>query len=348
MKKVFILITAYLSLTGFVSNFISRSATSPEITKETSVSSLLIKYGEPAPLHYIENADPGKAKIGEEVVKKGRATLPNGEKTQLISSYFVCTDCHNVAREANELSDNDPYHKLDYAKSNDIPYMTASTFFGIYNRESWFTGYEKKYGELALKANNNLREAIQLCSKECSSGRHMNDQELESVLHYFASLQLKLGDLALSGEELERLNQFKDDPNYKKEMISLLKSKYINAYAATFAAIIPVGSRKLGKDGNAGYGEIIFEKSCMHCHEEGRVAQTVFSPQGKKNAAWLVSYFLKNNGGSIYNITRTGTESSKKTPQYMPIYSEEKLTDAMLDDLAAYLLKQSAAGDDGK
>ena len=328
-------------LLGFLQH--SQRKTTPETGKGTTVSSLLIAYGEPAPLHFIGNIDEAKVRMGEDIVKFGNTVQPSGGKSKRISSYFVCTDCHSTTRETAVLSDTSAYGKLSYAQANKTPYVTASPFFGIYNREHWFNGdYPKKYGDKALNARDTLAAAIQLCATRCSSGRMMEAWELEAVLHYFASLQLKLGDLDMSDEEWEKLNHPADEPDYKLQMAALLKSKYITASPATFASILPVDSRKFGDGGNADNGKVIFEQGCMHCHRQGRVTKTVFGDAGK-NATWLVSYFRKSNGGSIYNITRTGTEPSKSIQQYMPVFTKEKLTNDILEDLAAYLTQKSAA-----
>ncbi len=333
-------------LAGIVlfSGYLLKPIPSPEmINKETPVVEALRELGLPKSDHYIETVDETKVKMGEDIVKKGFTLKPNGKKSLMVSNYFVCTDCHNTVRESVDAADLDPDNRLQYAKDNGLIYMTGSTFWGITDRESWFNGdYYKKYGEAVQAANTSLEKSIQLCSKECSSGRHLEDWEMEAVMHYLTSIQLKIGDLNLEESDIKNLQYIKDEEGYREEMMALVKSKYVNAYPATFVDPISVETRKKGTSGDPVKGEIIFEQSCMHCHDVDRVCKTLLV-EGEKDAEWLVSYFHKYNGGSVYNITRTGTKPGKKLKQYMPVYTKEKLTDEHIEDLAAYVLKKSKA-----
>ena len=100
----------------------------------------------------------------------------------------------------------------------------------------------------------------------------------------------------------------------------------------------------MGQEGNVDNGKWIYEKSCLHCHgpEKTVTDRTVFgNGEDQKDFRWLKSYFKKSNGGSIYWITRHGTASKDHIPQYMPIYSKEKLSDSQVEDLAAYILSEA-------
>ena len=56
----------------------------------------------------------------------------------------------------------------------------------------------KKYGEMTLNARDTLSNAIQLCSKYCSSGRYLKDWELDALMHYFKKNELKVNDIDLT------------------------------------------------------------------------------------------------------------------------------------------------------
>ncbi len=274
----------------------------------------------------------------------GSANMPGGTTSTRISEYFVCVDCHNILPEAPFANDNDPESRLSYAIEFNQPYLPGSTLYGITNRTSWFNGdHEQKYGkELIAPARHDLKEAIQLCSKECSVGRELEEWEMEAILHYLNRLELKMRDLDLSLEELESINRGGQSDEQKAQNIRLIKSKYIQGYPATFPDVLPISERKMGKEGNLERGKYIFDRSCQHCHSEGKVTKTVFGNEGEqKDFKWLAKYFKKSNGGSVYWITRHGTSSKEKTPQYMPIYSKEKLSDSQIEDLAAYILAES-------
>jgi mono/diheme cytochrome c family protein len=341
MKKYTLIIIAFVITTGFTARFLMQP---PAYDRDTPVSSILIALGEQAPDHYVANIDMEKVSLGKDIVLTGRAYLPDGTYSEPVSKFFICTDCHNVLPEAPFADDNDPTSRLNYAMEFNQPYLPGSTFHGIANRTSWFNGdHEKKYGtEMIAPTRHDLKKAIQLCSKECSSGRLLEDWELEAMLHYFSALELKLKDLNLTKDELAQISATGQTEAQKQENIKLIRSKFIQGYPATFVEAIPAKDRKLGETGNLEHGKWIYQKSCMHCHAEGRVTRTVFGEKpGQKNFDWLVSYFKKSNGGSVYWITRHGTGASEKTPMYMPIYSKEKLNDEQVEDLAAYILAES-------
>ena len=311
---------------------------------QTPVSSVLIALGDEAPEHYVGTHDMAKLEKGKDLIISG-GPWNNGEVEYRLSNHFVCIDCHNMQPEATFADDNDPDSRLQFAKKTNLPYLPGSTLYGITNRTSWFNGdHEKKYGkELVEPARHDLKNAIQLCSKECSVGRELTDDEMESVLHFLSAMELKMKDLDLSEDELAQITKIGQTPVEKSASINLIKSKYIDGYPATFAEEIPKNERKMGKEGNLENGKWIYEKSCLHCHGEDKVTiKTVFgSGDEQKDFDWLAGYFRKSNGGSIYWITRHGTSSKEKNPEYMPIYSKEKLSDSQVEDLAAYILAES-------
>ena len=333
MHKAIIPFLSIFMLTGYILKPYQKTFLTGE---QTTVADVLRELGEAPPKHYIAEVDTAKVKMGEDIIRKGFTIKPDGSKSLLVSNYFVCTDCHNTVRESKDAADLNPDNRMDYIREKGLKYLPGSTFWGITNRTSWF----KKYGEVVKEANQSLEKSIQLCSRECSCGRDLEDWEMEAVMHYYTSLQLTIADLNLEDSDIKNLQYIKDEEGYREQMKALLKSKYVIAYPATFVEPISTENRKKGTEGDAVKGEFIFENSCLHCHDLDRVCKTIFA-EGEKDASWLVGYFHKSNGGSIYNITRTGTKPSKKTKQYMPIYPVEKLTDQHLEDLAAYLLKKS-------
>ena len=312
---------------------------------QTPVSSVLIALGDEAPEHYVGTHDMAKLEKGKDLIISG-GPWNNGQVEYRLSNHFVCIDCHNIQPEAPFADDNDPDKRLQYAKEANLPYLPGSTLYGITNRTSWFNGdHEKKYGkELVEPARHNLKNAIQLCSKECSVGRELTDEEMESVLHFLNAMELKMKDLNLSEEELAQIVKVGQTPEEKSASILLIKSRYIEGYPATFTEEIPKKERKMGKEGNLENGKWIYEKSCLHCHSPKKTItdRTLFGTEkDQKDFKWLASYFKKSNGGSVYWITRHGTASKDHIPQYMPIYSKEKLSNSQVEDLAAYILTES-------
>jgi mono/diheme cytochrome c family protein len=342
MYRYSIAIVAFVFLCGFAAN---KYLSPTPYDRDTPVSSILAALGDETPEHYVGTVDMEKLGLGKDIINSG-GIWENGEVSNRVSEYYTCIDCHNVQPESKFADDNDPSSRLAYSMEFNQPYLPGSTFYGITNRTSWFNGdHVKKYGEeLIGPARNDLVNAIQLCSKECSVGRMLTPEELEGVLHYLSSLELKLKDLNLSDEELASISANGQSEEQKRQNIKLIKSKYLQGYPATFVDELPKKERKMGEEGNVENGEWIYKKSCLHCHgpEKTVTDRTVFgNGEDQKDFAWLKSYFKKSNGGSIYWITRHGTASKDHIPQYMPIYSKEKLSDSQIEDMAAYILSES-------
>ena len=313
------------------------------------VEETLIKLGDSAYNHHIADLDPQKAEMGKDLVFKG-FTRYKGKKSKRISPYFVCTDCHNTERETGREiglgiihpKDNDPQKRLNYAIKNDLPFLPGSTLWGIYNRTSFYNGdYRKKYDGLVDEAKDDLPEAIQVCSKYCSSGRVLKDWELEAMMHYFKSEELKIKDLGLSANQKKNLLKYQNlDDGEKGGLIYSIKDEYFQSYPANFLYTMPKDKRGYGKNGNPENGQELFERSCLHCHGEKRVTYL-----GLDNSKLTGKFFLKYMKGytdqSLYQIIRWGTYAKRGRQQYMPQYSKEKMSDDQIEDLIAYMKKLS-------
>lgn len=305
--------------------------------EEMSVEDVLVMLGDDTLIHSISIIEAEKVKIGEELVRNGN-TVRNGKKTNRISKHFVCTDCHNLTSEFKDISSQAADDRLNYAIENDQPFLPASTFWGIYNRTSFYNkDYEKKYGDLVLAARDSLENAVQVCAKYCSSGRYLEDWELESIMHYYKSLELKIKDLNLPEPILKSIRMYGQlKPDEKDDLISTIKKSYVRGYDATFLETMPRKERNYGKDGDAKKGEAIYEKSCLHCHGGSRVTYMNLS-KSKLDA----KYFWKNRKNysdqSLYQIVRHGTFAKTGRQQYMPLFTEEKMSDSQLNDLMAYI-----------
>ena len=313
------------------------------------VEETLIKLGDSAYNHHMADFDPEKAEMGKDLVFKG-FTIYKGKKSKRISPYFVCTDCHNTQRETGlgqdlgmiHAKENESQKRLDYAIKNDLPFLPGSTLWGIYNRTSFYNGdYRKKYDGLVDKAKEDLPEAIQVCSKYCSSGRILKDWELEAMMHYFKSEELKIKDLGLVPNNKKNLLKHHSlDNSEKRDLINTIKSQYFQAYPASFSYTMPKDKRGYGKNGNPENGKELFERSCLHCHGEKRVTYL-----GLDNSKLTGKFFLKYMKGytdqSLYQIIRWGTYPKAGRQQYMPQYSKEKMSDDQIEDLIAYMKKLS-------
>ncbi len=341
MKYLFSIL-AIISLIFLGAKSPLESEDNPIFNEKTKVSDVLERLGDKSIKHFPNTSYAGvSAAQGENLVKNGFFQTKSEKKSAKQSKHFVCTSCHNLEREDPDLSVADPQARLLYTSQRGIPFLQGTTLYGAVNRTSFYNGdYDKKYGDLVRDARNDIREAIQLCAVECAQGRELNTTELESVLAYLWKLELRLGDLNLDAQEYEQLEQGVRAKGNKKETIELLKSKYLQGSPATFVA--PPENRKKGNEliGDPNNGELIYENSCLHCHEESRYS--FFSlDHSKFSTKHLSKHFERYTRYSVYQVGRYGTPPMNGKKAYMPQYTEEKMSRQQMEDLRAYLKKAS-------
>ncbi|MEO9534372.1 MAG: c-type cytochrome [Crocinitomicaceae bacterium] len=299
--------------------------------EDLSVSDALDILNEPRPLHYIQRANVDSVKMGEELVKYGK--LSDGSNSR-VSKYFVCTDCHNLQLETDDPADESPERVLDYSMKNDIPFLPASTFYGMFNKEHWYNGdYAKKYGQLVAPTRDNLFNAIQLCATQCSQGREMEDWEIRSVMHYYKSIELKISDLVFTDREYGEFVAYISSGN--KKAVSLIKSKYNQINDAHFGTSeIPLIK---GYEPSVENGEFIYDAGCLHCHAVGRNITNFDLDTTQLTFKFLESKKTKYNSYSISHITRYGTYAISGRKQYMPQYTYENMSKEQMLDLMHYI-----------
>lgn len=333
--KISLVITTLLGMFLLLS-MVDRTPTK-EWTAEDNLYDVLFALGEAKPKHYLQGT-PAQIKQGEEIIKEGR-TRRMGKRSRRVSKYYMCTTCHNVDREDPDLRFSDPDKRLPYVKAKGIPFLQGSTFKGIVNRESWYNDdYVKKYGQEKIAgAHKDLRNAIQLCAVECAQGREMKDWEIDAVLAYYWSLQFTLGDLALSSDDLQRINQAVAQKSAPQETIQWLKTKYAQKSAAQF--FDPPPSKMEGYEGITGdptRGKDIYELSCLHCHQPGGVSHYILD-NGKQSFKHLKRKIPKDTHFSLYQIVAYGTYAIPGHKPYMPHYPLERMSKQQVEDLRAYI-----------
>ena len=306
-----------------------------------SVYQVLEKLGDPMPAHYLTQREKQMAKQGEDIVKYGITRGPDGATTPVQSRYFVCTDCHNLRREDPNLRISDPETRLDYAIQNKLRFLPGTTFYGVVNRTTWYNGdYLKKYKDSAAKANKDLREAIQLCATQCAMGRKLDDWEIQSVLGFFWSLELKMEDLNLSESDWKKLKQAPLSSDHDQGLITWLKGLYLDASPATFSkppspTITPDAySPKITN------GKAIYILSCLSCHQSG-------GPTSFTLANSAVTYRLLRDHtdfGANFSIEHAARNGIKASPGkgYMPNFPLQRLSNNQLKDLRAFIHYQAS------
>lgn len=303
-----------------------------------AVADVLLALGDQPQPHYPDTTIAGvSVERGRDLVLRGISSKPGGGQTGKQSQHFVCTACHNVEREDPDLRVSDPQARLLYARDNGLPFLQGTTLYGAVDRTQFYNGdYQKKYGDLVKPARNNLREAIQLCAIECSQGRRLEPWELESVLAYLWTIGLKMGDLDLGQAAYAEINQSLSRKTKKESAIALVKAQYLSGSPATF--VDPPADRKAGYavEGDAENGQLVYELSCMHCHEDQR-----YSFYNLDDSDFSLEHLAKHapryTRYSIYQVGRYGTSPMPGKRAYMPNYTAQKLSNQQMEDLRAYL-----------
>jgi mono/diheme cytochrome c family protein len=310
------------------------------LSDEQSVYKVLQELGDDAVTHELNSLIPGvSAERGRELFLTGYTTLPNGQRTKKQSKHFVCTSGHNNVREEYDIGNPNPETRLTYAVENELPYLQGTTLHGVVNRVTFYNGdYHKKYGrETVDKVKENLRESIQLCAVGCAQGRALGTWEIESVLAYFWTLELEISDLKLNQVEREQVIAALHDNADKEKAIEIIHSKYNEAAPATFADHPDDYSDGYDVEGNAERGEVIYGKSCLHCHENGR-----YSYYSLDKTPLSLNHLKKNikkahSPYNTYNLIIDGTLPVWGEKAYMPQYPLERMSIQQMEDLRAYL-----------
>ncbi|MEZ4985719.1 MAG: cytochrome c [Saprospiraceae bacterium] len=313
-------------------------ATAP-LDGSISVEKLAVALGAPPAPHQVRTDVAGvSVEAGKMLVTQGIANIPGKGASRRQSVHFVCTSCHNIQKEDPNLAVSDPEARLNYAIANDLPFLPGTTLYGVVNRRHFYNGdYEKKYGDLVRPARNDLRGAIALCATECAQGRELADWEMESILAYLWTIDLKIADLQLTDAEQATLQTAYNAKQKSAPARQLLESKYLDHAPATF--LTPPPDRKTGYEGitgNAANGQRVYEKSCLHCHGERRYSffnldTSDFSKQ------FLAKHFPVYTRYSTYQVVRYGTSPMNGKKAYMPHYTQERMSNQQVEDLKAFV-----------
>ena len=326
-----------------VVSFVLLGSRTDQVWSESSLlGDVLIALGDEVPAHARPNANEELIQRGYELVHLGKSVSPEGKRSGYISKYFMCTSCHNQSIEDPDLRFSDPEARLDYTIEQGIKFLPATTFYGMANKESWYGGdYYRKYGDLVKPANKSLAEATQLCAKVCSSGRHLEEWELEAILAYYWNIQFKLSDLDLEPDEFDRLIKSLKEGEKSKDLIQLLKSKYLQETPVQFGSLPNSMYEGFAFEGNIENGRKIFENSCQSCHHKEGVS-TILLDDDQATMNKFVRHLQKKTNYNLYKIIREGTYTEKGKPRYMPLYPKEKMSDQQIEDLRAFVEHQAA------
>jgi len=327
---VVIVFLTLISIVGLKNGRFSKLNNTNDL-KKMSVLDVILELGEKKPSHYLMKTNQDSVRMGYEMVHYGRL---KDKSNQRISKYFVCTDCHNQVKEVSDLSKETPSERIIFGMKNELPFLPASTFYGMYNKEHWYNGdYAKKYGDLVIPTRDSLRNAIQLCAVQCSQGRPLEDWEINSILHYYKSIEITVGDLNLNQAEMNQL--LNDLATHNKSGAKVLKSKYNSINDATFGNLDP--KEPVNYKADLKVGEYIYKNGCLHCHGMGKDITNFEFDSNNLTLSFLESKLKKHNNYSVPYIVRKGTYAISGRKQYMPQYPLEKMSDTELFDLINYI-----------
>jgi len=276
-------------------------------------------------------------KRGEDIVENGFSTRPGGGETRRQSKHFVCTSCHNIVKEDPDLSQPNPQDRLKYTVEKGIPYLQGTSLYGAVNRESFYNDdYYKKYGDLVIPARNNIREAINLCAVECAQGRKLLPWELESILAYLWTLDLKLNDLDLSRDEIEFIERSYKNRTDQDSALHMIQSRYKTNSPAHFTTAYDSKVAMENLEGDVNNGKLIYENSCLHCHADRKYSHLLLDHE-KLTFKHLANKADGYSNHSLLQVTRYGVYSKSGKKSYMPQYPLEKMSNQQLADLNAFI-----------
>ena len=315
-----------------------------DINDDTPVWDIFTKLGK-IKINQVNTKVQGvSAEKGKDIIYKGYSTKQDGTgKTSMQSPHFKCTACHVPEREFENLADINSAKKLEYAVENDLPFLQGSSFYGIVNRIHFYNGdYQKKYAGVPLikESYNDIRSAIQLCATQCAQGRALEDWEIESVLAYFWTMELKIKDIGIKKEDIQIVQEAINSGKGGQKAIHTLEGHYMNLSPATFSTADldykEIESADKNNKERFRSGMEIYQRSCLHCH--GRKRYSFFNlDKSGHSFKYLLSKTKAGGFHSIFKITRHGTYSLNGKKAYMPQYPMEKMTDNQLMDLRIYI-----------
>jgi mono/diheme cytochrome c family protein len=326
---------------GLMGTQLMRSEAENAVTwnADTPVADVLKALGEDYPSHRPADLSPENVQRGKEIFHQGYTTGPDGKKTRIQSRYFVCTNCHNTAKEDPDLRISDPEARLDYVLKNRMPFLPATTMYGTVNKVSWYNDdYIKKYGDFVRPAYKSLEYAIHLCATVCSQGRDFEEWEKQAVLAYYWSIQYKLGDLSLTSDDWKKLRE-SEGKGQNAETAKWLKGFYRSGSPATFLEA-PEDKGKgyeVSRKPDAKRGLEIYNNSCLMCHDQQGPSEYLKLDNGQLSLSLFREHFKSKGHLSLYEIVRHGTYADTGHRAYMPNFTAERLSNEQVEDLRAYM-----------
>lgn len=324
------------------------SANQLEITDATKVWKVMSSLGKVNVNALYKNTEHDVQK-GQELVNTGQTTDFKGKPTPSTSPKLTCIACHSTQPEHPAYGTLDPQKRLEHADSMSLPFLPGPPLYGVVNRISFFMDdyqhkFQQKNGFAIRDGHRNIRLAIQACNTVYAKGRNLANWELESILAYLWTLELKMGDLGVPDSLVTIINESIKTNRGNSKAVNLMRYYYPEVYPATLVPPIPVEERQEVSPILNDYknGRAVWRRSCLHCHANRRFSSLKLdsSPTTFK---WLKKHMDTGSRHDFYDAVRY-SPNSKANRTRPPHYTAERMSDKQLQDLRFFILQRLQMG----
>ncbi|BDS14744.1 cytochrome c family protein [Aureispira anguillae] len=345
--KVFsLLFLSFIALTHLAVNRVPQP--NFEITDETKVWKVMTSLGK-VNVNVLDKQRRHDATKGQQLVMRGYTRNFKGQKTAKTSSKLFCVACHTTEKEHPQIGTMNPQSRLEHGDSVGIPFLPGAPFYGLVNRVAFFTNdYQHIFAHknrLALQVGHrDIRKAIQACNTVYAKGRSLEAWEIESILAYLWTMELKMGDLQVPDTLITIIEDAIKTNIGNSRAVNLMRRYYQEVYPASLISPIPVGERNLISPVLNSYsnGRRVYKQSCLHCHAGKRYANFGLD-RSQKTFKFLKKHFDLTSKYSIYDALRysPGSKGNKTNP---PHYTVERMSNQQLQDLRFYITQKARLG----
>ncbi len=354
-RHALLLLLPLLALTPILHRLPAEDDSPPKPGLNATIDQLLDKHQRRAFVEQLAKREyGGKTHAWEQYVAWGRSLATQGQvkdppvepspSTSLAETYR-CVHCHNLVREDEKLAVQDPETREKLIRSVKpgvepekpdaaLRLTPATTLWGAVNRERFYNGHYEEYHRLKLEAGaamnpDSLADAVQICCNYCSAGRFPEPWELDSLVAFLWTLELRMKDLNLPEKEaqalLEQLQS--DEDETVKQARKSLRQHYL-ARAGADCHDEPVQTKEAVDtyadgtrySGDAARGRLLYRSACAGCHG------TDVHP---KADAELVA------GDKLFH--RYVWKGTEREGVYMPRFTQQRLSRQQAADIRVYL-----------
>lgn len=284
---------------------------------------------------------------GQELITKGQTTDFHGKPSNT-NAKINCVACHTTVKEFPSVGVIDAQKRLEHGEKSNIPFLPGTPFYGLVNRIAFFNNdYQKIFEHSNYQESHplhaghkDIRRAIQGCNHVYAKGRHLEPWEVESILAYLWTLELKIGDLQMTEADLAIVKESVLHHKDNAKAVSVLRKYYPEVYPATLPAPLPVAERSQvsASSNDFNNGKRIYKQSCLYCHENGKYSSFRLD-ENTKTFQMLEKNLDSDSKLSIYNALRYVPNPKNKSNT--PHYTKERMTDKQIQDLRFYIVSMA-------